>query len=100
MDPQPRIALLDLGQGVVGVDRFRETVTLPAEPIVKLGHAVQRMLDHEEVEVLLLQDRLDVPDGPLLERAVGRYVNLTNAVMPDELLANVGELRPEKRLAP
>src|SRR5271157_180815 len=100
VDPQARIALLEFDQGVVGLDRFGEATALAAEPIVKLGHAVERMLYDEEVEALLLEDLADVPYRPLRERAVGGHVNLADTVVPDELLANLGEFRPEERLAP
>ena len=40
------------------------------------------------------------PDGPLRERAVGGHVDLADPVVPDELAADLAELRPEERLAP
>ena len=76
MHPDPRVLLLQLDQGVVGLHRLLEGVARHPELVVELRHAVEGDLGHEQVERRLLEHLADGRDAALGEVAVGRHVDL------------------------
>src|SRR5579863_4314105 len=96
MDPQPRLAGLQFGQGLVRFDQFLERFRVAPEPIVILGHPVDRELANKKLEALFLEDAFQRDDRALGEVSVGRHINLLDAVIVYEKFADLGELRAQE----
>jgi hypothetical protein len=99
MDAQTRVPLLDLDEGVVGLHRLAERILRHPERVVELGHAVERQLDHEQIELLLFEDAVDGGHALVGVVAVRWHVDLPHAVRADELADDLGEFLAEERLA-
>src|SRR5262249_29439304 len=99
VDLQARLAALELDERVVGRQRLREALPVAPEPVVVGGHAVERELEREVVELAGREELRELRARPLGEEAVARAVDPLHAVLADEALADLGEVAAQEGLA-
>src|SRR3990172_12392085 len=96
MNAEARIALLQFHKGIIRLHRSVEGARRHSKPIVKLSHAIERQLNSEQVEPLLLQSLGDLLHCPLRKVPVRRNIDLAYFVLTDELTANLPKFRPNE----
>ena len=99
MNAEARVAPVNLLELRVGSHGTVEGAGCRSQPIVPLTSPVKRELDRQDAEPVLLEHLLDGGDRAVGVVAVGRDVDLLDAVATDELAADGGQILAQEGFA-
>src|SRR5689334_19269776 len=100
MNPETRIAVLELRQTVIAFHRPFERSWRNAELIMKLRHAVERKLHSQDLQLFFFERLGNLPDDFFRVVPVCGHIDLPHLVLSNELAADCAKIGTQKRLAP